>query len=397
MNDSAVNEFLNAQKKSTATTYKTQIRNWLEFNGKTGSELIEAKKAEKNFETETSLFAFKKWLIERKNLAEGSAVSTLGAIRGFYAYYRVPLQLRRQESKKLNSAARKTTDYLFDKEDLARMALAGDLKSRYVLLVGKSVGLRASDFLTFNYGTFRSLKLDSEAPIALGCMNTIKENVRANPFLDSDAVPIIRQILESNRETTIEKEVKDEETGKLKKIQVTINKDSDKILNDTEDNLSVILQTLCKKAGMEIDEHGMIHGKRVRFHNLRKYTIDHLSAYASESQWKQIIGKAIQEGAYVSTDQLRKIFERAMSSMLINGNGAKVRKLIELENAMGQLEKENSALKTRIDLLQKENEKLRADMTETTKTLTDLAERLIYIEKKTKIRKPLYSSTEPKL
>jgi len=335
MNDSAVNEFLNAQKKSTATTYKAQIRNWLEFNGKTGLELIEAKKAEKNFETETSLFAFKKWLVEKKGLAEGSAVSTLGAIRGFYAYYRIPLQLRRQESKKLNSAARKTTDYLFDKEDLARMALAGDLKSRYVLLVGKSVGLRASDFLTFNYGTFRSLKLDSEAPIALGCMNTIKENVKAFPFLDADAVPIVKQILESNKDA----------------------KDSDRILTDTEDNLSVVLQTLCKKAGMEIDEHGCIHGKRVRFHNLRKFTVDHLSAFASESQWKQIIGKAIQEGAYVSTDQLRKIFERAMPSMLINGNGAKVRKLMELENAMSQLEKENAALKTRITLLQQVIEK----------------------------------------
>ena len=53
---------------------------------------------------------------------------------------------RRQESKKLTENNRKTVDYLFDKEDLTKMALAGNLKERYVLLVGKSVGLRASDF-----------------------------------------------------------------------------------------------------------------------------------------------------------------------------------------------------------------------------------------------------------
>ena len=80
------------------------------------------------------------------------------AIRGFYSYYRMPLMFRRNDSRKLGEKSSTTTDYLFDKEDLAKMALAGNLKERYVLLVGKSVGLRASDFLSLTYGVFRSLK-----------------------------------------------------------------------------------------------------------------------------------------------------------------------------------------------------------------------------------------------
>src|SRR4030067_1985126 len=162
-------------------------------------------------------------------------------IRGFYAYYRMPLMFRKQESKKLGEKNRTTTDYLFDKEDLAKMARCGNLKERYVLLVGKSIGLRASDFLCLTYGTFRSLKLENEAPIALGEINTKKESVKAFPFLDSDAIPIVKAWLSSQKDP----------------------QPPDRILNDTEDNLSVVLQTLAKKSGMEIDDHGTIHGKRV--------------------------------------------------------------------------------------------------------------------------------------
>lgn len=371
MNDPEVNAFLDSiTKYSTKATYKTAMKMYLDFTGKTGKELLEIKKADTEFKVEETMSAFKKWLLEEKWKIEKKskpysssfAVNCMMTARSFYAYYRMPLVFRKQEAKTLKQKTRTTIDYLFDKDDLAKMALVGDLKQRYILLVGKSVGLRASDFTAFTFCTFRSLKLDNDAPIALGEINTIKENVPAFPFLDSDAIPIVKQILESNKD-------------KL---------DSDKIIADTEDNLSIVLQTLAKKAGIEP------HGKRIRFHCLRKFAIDHLSAFASESQWKQIIGKAISEGAYVSQDQLRSIFLRAMPSMLINGNGIKAKKLMELENAIGQLEKENSALKTRIDLLQKENEKLRTDMNETTSKLSDLADRLAYIEKKTQIHKPFY-------
>ena len=111
------------------------------------------------------------------------------------------------------------------------------------------------------------------------------------------------------------------------------------------------MQTLAKKAGMEI-ENGAVHGKRVRFHCMRKFLIDRLSAYAGESQWKQIVGKSIDEGAYVSQDQLSGIFLRAMPTLLINGNGVKAKKLEQLENALRAVENENGISKTRIDMMQ---------------------------------------------
>jgi hypothetical protein len=248
----------------------------------------------------------------------------------------MPLIFRKHESRKLTEKNRVTSDFLFDREDLAKMALCGNLKERYILIVGKSVGLRASDFLKFTYGQFRSLKLESDAPITIGEIGTLKESVKAYPFLDSDAIPIVKQMLESNKDA----------------------KDNDKILNDSEDNLSVVLQTLGKKAGFEVDEHGMVDGKRIRFHCLRKFLIDHLSAFASESQWKQIVGKTISEAAYVSTDQLRNVFSRAMPSILINGNGAKTRKLIELEQALLESQRKLTVVETTNELLRNRMEKL---------------------------------------
>jgi hypothetical protein len=334
INDPVIEEFLNAQKTSSSYTYRSILKKYLEFTQKSAKELLEIKSNDKNYSVEASMMDFRKWLLNNEK-SEKYCATSIGCVRGFYSYYRMPLVFRKQESKKLLEANRKTFDYLFDREDLAKMALAGSLKERYILLAGKSMGLRASDFVSIRYGQFRALKLDNEPPICVGEIATTKEKVPAYPFLDTDAVPIVKAWLDAHKEA----------------------KDSDRILDDKEDNLSIALQTLAKKAGMEI-ENGQIHGKRVRFHCMRKFLIDRLSAHASESQWKQIVGKAIDEGAYVSHDQLRGVYSRAMKDIVINGNGIKSKKLVELENAMNQLERENAASKTRIDGLQKQTTEL---------------------------------------
>jgi DNA repair ATPase RecN len=70
----------------------------------------------------------------------------------------------------------------------------------------------------------------------------------------------------------------------------------------------------------------------------------------SESQWKQIIGKQISEGAYVSQDQLQEAYKRAMPNIdVLNGNGMTKKKVEDLENALAQTESELSATKTRLD------------------------------------------------
>jgi hypothetical protein len=152
LGDKAVDEFLDSQtRKGTFFVYKSRMKLYLEFAKKTGQELLDIKRNDKDFQVENSLFAYGKWLLKRGK-SENYATSSIGCIRGFYAYYRMHLQFRRQESKKLTEKNRSTTDYLFDKDDLAKLAIVADLKSRYVVTLDKSVGLGGSDFLSLTYG-----------------------------------------------------------------------------------------------------------------------------------------------------------------------------------------------------------------------------------------------------
>jgi integrase len=331
MTDPVIDEFLSQQKKGTALTYKTNLKLYMEYKKLTGQQLLDEKRSDKDFNVEKDVLSFRRWMTEKNSCSTYYAVATVGAVRGFYSYYRIPLVFRKHEGKKLTERIRVTADYLFDREDLTKMSLAGGLKERYVLLLGKSLGLRAGDFVKLTFGQFRCLKLDSDPPIAFGEIGTGKEKIKAYPFLDTDTIPVVKAWLESHKDA----------------------KDTDRMIDDTEDNLTANLQTLCEKAGMEIKD-GTIHGKRVRFHSLRKFLIDRLSAYAGESQWKQIVGKAIGEGAYVSQEQLRGVFTRAMKDIVINGNGIKVKKLVELESALVDSQRRLTSLETTNDVLRRE-------------------------------------------
>ena len=61
-----------------------------------------------------------------------------------------------------------------------------------------------------------------------------------------------------------------------------------------DEELSTILQSLGNKAKIQNGP------QRIRFHCLRKYLSDRLSSVMSESKWKQIEGKKINEGAYIN-------------------------------------------------------------------------------------------------
>jgi len=209
------------------------------------------------------------------------------------------------------------------------MAFVANLREKYILLGGKSFGVRAIDFIQFTYGTFRSINLNQEAPISLGEINTIKEGVPAFPFIDSDLQPVIKAMLEAG----------------------ISHADSDPILTFNENELSTVLQSLAKKANIQLG------GKHLRFHCLRKYLCDRLSSVMSDQKWKQIVGKSISEGAYISSFELRESYAKVLKmTTVLNGNGnGKVSHLTEVVTKLTErieaLEKQNFLSKTTIELI----------------------------------------------
>jgi integrase len=285
--DKATETWLNAQKKSTMPVYKTYWGYFLEFTGLTGDKILENRRQDKEYTWEKRVMEFKNWLIQ-KGQSDNSAKTASATVRGFFSFHRLPLQFRRSESARLSEAKRKYEDYKFSREDLQKMVEVADLTEKYVIVVGKSFGLRAGDFLRLSRGDLEAY-IDREPPIAIGEKETEKKGVMAYSFIDSDAKPVIKLMLDYM--TT---------KGRINP--------TDKMLSFGDAiQLTRVLRRVTVKACIKFGN------KRIRFHCLRKFLIDRLSSHMSESKWKQIVGKTISEGAYVSSESLREDYARAMT------------------------------------------------------------------------------------
>lgn len=285
-NDKATKQWLTSQKSSTRSSYQTYWSHFLEFAKMTGDQILADRKSDQEHKWERLVLQFKQWMQE-KGFSDLTATTSAMAARGFFQYHYMPLNYRRAETKKLGEGSRKTEDYKFSVDDLKRMADVANLQEKYVVVAGKSFGLRASDFLNLRRGDLEPY-IDRQVPIGIGQIATQKEKVPAYPFIDSDAQPVIKLLLQ--------------QMDRKGRTNAT-----DKILTyKWEKELSAVVRRLATNAGIKYGS------KRVRFHCLRKFLIDRLSSHMSTEKWKQIVGKKIAEGAYVSADSLREDYQRTM-------------------------------------------------------------------------------------
>jgi hypothetical protein len=319
--DDTVIAFLNSQKESTKSIYKCNFKYILEFSGLTGEQLLESKRNDKENLWERKAVELRQWA-KQKELSDSVSKGLVAILRSFFVYYRTPLIFTQAEKKKVGGRVQRTTqDYQLTNEVIAKMAFVANLREKYILLGGKSVGLRAIDFIHFTYGTFRSINLNQEAPISIGEVNTIKEGVPAHPFIDSDSLPVIKAVLEAG----------------------TAHADSEQILTFDETELSTVLQRLAEKANIQLG------GKHLRFHCLRKYLCNALSSVLSESKWKQIVGKATSEGAYISDVDSTDYAKVMKQTTCINTNG---------NGKVSHLAEEVTSLKEQVETLTKEKTEL---------------------------------------
>jgi integrase len=288
--DEATLDWLRSQKPSTRSAYKWNFSKFLAEVDMTGDEIIADRKNDKAFKWEKTVLDVK--IALEKNFSTNTAKSVGTAARSFFAYHRLPLNYRPQEKRRLTESTVETNDYRFSVDDLRRMSKVADLTERYVLIVGKSFGLRAGDFMKLTRGDLEPY-IDNEPPISIGRITTKKEGVDAFPFIDSDAKPAIQAML-----TAMDAEGRTSPDERMLPYKF-------------ESLLSRILKRLVQRAGVNVGN------KRVRFHCLRKFLCDRLASYMSGDKWRQIVGKTISESAYISPELLREDYARAMDSIVI--------------------------------------------------------------------------------
>jgi len=241
---------------------------------------------ERNFAFEQKVVEFRQWLSKLK--LSGNAKRThITAICSFFAFHRLDLKFTKQQKSQLWKTPKPARRYYeFAVEDLKRMNQVASPKEKYVLLVGKSLGLRANDFIRLEQGTFEA-HLKGEAPVSLGEIYTQKEGVKASPFLDEDAVEASKtwlQILESKGRRDPNK----------------------RMIGISRQEVNLILKKLVKRARINTGN------EIVRFHQLRVFLITRLSTVMETNRWKQIVGKRVPESAYVKPFNLREDYAKVL-------------------------------------------------------------------------------------
>jgi integrase len=305
--DEAKTSWLESQKMPTKRYYKDWFAKFEEFTKMTGDEILADFKTRPVGYWEAKIVAFKTWLATEKNLSENTASASAMAARSFFAFHRIPLQFRTPEKRRLRERSRVTEDFHFNLEDIKRLSEVADLEEKYILVTGKSFGLRAGDFLKLTRSNLET-HINDEPPISIGRIETVKERVPSYPFIDIDAKDVIKTILA--------KIATDGRTKPTDRI----------LLFKCEIELTRALKRLAKRAGLNTGS------QIVRFHCLRKFLSDHLASHMSESKWKQIVGKKISEGAYIGTESLREDYKRAMAETCFGQNfGDLEKRLKEVE------------------------------------------------------------------
>jgi integrase len=306
--DKAAIEWLLAQKLSTMRQYRVSWRLFKAFTGLNGDAILADREDDKKAKWEKKVLEFKTWLATQKTqtgelFSENFIKNHIIAAQSFFAYHRKPLIFRTQESSRFKKAKPKYEDFKFTRENLQNMANLGDLQGKYVIVAGKSFGLRIGDFLNLRRGDLEPyLKLP--VPISIEAY-TQKEGVDAYPFIDSDALPIIQAMIsEMNRQGRTAPE--------------------EKMLQIKETQANNIIKKLTALADVNVGT------KRVRFHCLRKFLCDRLASHMDENKWKQIVGKQIDEKAYISSDLLREPYQRAMADTCFESAPRLTHKEVEL-------------------------------------------------------------------
>lgn len=313
---SDIEAFIMKKREKSRVTYRSYFRKLLMFDPSiTGEKLIQEKKAWE----EEKLEAFFDWLTtsQKGRIPEkyhvNVSVSICAAVRGYFSSKRMPLVLTREQKEKLNGRVRSTEDFLFSHADLVKLWNLADLSEKWILC-NKSLMFRVGDWSLITYGKLRSLHLDEEAPVYFGKIDTEKRRVEAHPFLDSDTVQVVKQLLELGKDKA----------------------DSDRVFSKSHENASYIIQQLVKKAQIQTGDC------LVRFHNLRKFGNDALKSVMSGEKADLITGHKVDatQRAYLDIKNLRELFARAMPDLSLgNGNGEVKKKVEALSTTTEQLVK----------------------------------------------------------
>lgn len=332
-------EYLRKSKsKNTYKEYRYGLKKFTEWYGKDLDTILMERKEDLKSEDavrrrrfEHKLEEFHRALMRQGYKVNSCRTMTLGLIQ-LFNFFDMDMKTR-----VISSEVKKTVEtersYPLTIEGVRHMyAVAGSLRDKTILLMGKDLGWRLADILSIKREEIPDL--DQEAPIPFQRI-TLKEKVLAKGFLSSETVTVLKAYL-----PTLE--------GMDNPYLFPKKNGGGSISDDTVNNM---LRALAKKAKIKVPAT-----QALTFHCFRKFFLTYcIESGTGLTAGKLMCGKAVPktDGTYIRSTRLKKLFLQLQKLIRVTDVAAYTAdqdRIQELENAMETLQKDLSAYKASLDL-----------------------------------------------
>ena len=298
-----LNDVKDSKSINTYREYKKGIEKFCEWYGKTPDEVLEERRQDwqsgdlvqkKRFVRE--LEKFHKWLLEPVHEIKGkpaqkysinSARTYCLGIQQLFRFYEMPMTI--PTSSDIGKTVVSTKDFVPKPEQYRKMFnVAGDLRSKLIISMGKDLGWRIGDFAKLRKDVLPDL--EQEPPILFELI-TEKEDVIAKSFLSAETVDLLKEYL-----PTVE--------NNPNPYLFPSNREG---YFDTE-SINRILKDLAAKANIRISKR-----KRLRFHAFRKrFLSECANLHIDVNTAKILVGKHVEKDmlTYLSEVEHREAFIR---------------------------------------------------------------------------------------
>ncbi|MGD0070883.1 MAG: tyrosine-type recombinase/integrase [Candidatus Bathyarchaeia archaeon] len=368
--------------KGTAYSCRAVYRGYAQYTGKTASQLID--EAIEDFKRDPrerqdivlkQLVGFYQWLrkdyVRKKTVGKNgktvdsgkgtsgrSAIMRVNVIRSFYATYDITVRMKGKN--KLPKAKIENKRIVFKPEDVWKVKVLVDnartLRDRAIVLCHFQGGMDVATLCSLNYEEVAEGLAKNEEPLKIEVAR-VKTGVEFYTFIGKDAIEALKAYLADMRSRGVKFDNKTplflQEKGK-ERIRTH--------------NIQTMLKDLVVRSGFVTEENNGNSFNPLGTHSLREsFGSLMINSGVPDTIVDFWLGHEIGEMAEayktVQFQSLRKMYMEREHLISISNPKADDKKLVEIKNAMDQLEKENAAFKTRIDGLQKQTQEMDAQLT----------------------------------
>lgn len=365
MNEKEMQTFIDSKGKAIRRTYRRGLELFSEFYGKSVKEILEERKNDVTAKPNESLVdakfradRFEKelekyhtWLQQEKHYSLNTARAYCNGLIQLFNYFSMPINIRR--GSPISQTVVSLGDFVLKPIHVRKMFhIAKDLRSKLIISLANDLGWRVGDFVHIKIKDLPNL--EQESPIEFSKI-TQKKKVVSKTCLSRDTVELLKEYIWSFG---------------LKDDSFVFWSNGSHIAESTVNSR---LRDLARESDIDL------HGKSLTFHCFRKMLLSEGKNVGVDPDiLKLMVGKSVSKAmlTYMTGINVRKAFMKLQESTHINGAVLSKKKeeafevlkkdMKKTKEAMFGLEKENSTLKTRIDLLQTNT----TELNDVVKTLT---------------------------